>query len=125
MKESGSISVFCTISYCFQLAEGVIVHPLISIDWDVGLYNSTNSAPFAGLISTSLITIEIESGELCDKTGVIVPVNKITAIRPNRRGLFKCICYSNIPFLLIIESNWEKVDPFVKVLCVFEYNTNN
>jgi len=26
------------------------------------------------------------------------------------------------PFLVIIESDREKVDPFVKVLCVFEYN---
>ena len=46
-----SIIVLGTISYCFQVIEGVKDHPLISIDCDVGLYSSTNSEPFRGLIS--------------------------------------------------------------------------
>jgi len=41
-----------------------------------------------------LITIELESGELCESAGATVPPNNKIAIRPNRRGFFKCICYS-------------------------------
>jgi hypothetical protein len=75
----------------------------MSIGCDVGLYNSTNSEPVTGLISTSLITIELD--EVCESAGVIVPPNNKIAIRPNKIGFFTCICYSYFPFLPIIESN--------------------